>query len=160
MAYRVKMKLLNVLWPIKLLKFFLPFFSFTIFGQCFSFLTTVFQCNGNNSYINSSLKCRSGVWFLILGPLSGIAILCQFILALMTNCLYFKPIFINSISDILKKTDSLPDNILLFTKIGLNLIFILDKNNENNFWVILFFSILFTSINAFYTLYYQNRVNI
>ena len=159
MAYRVKMKLLNVLWPIKLLKFFLPFFSFTIFGQCFSFLTTVFQCNGNNSFINSSLKCRSGVWFLILGPLSGIAILCQFILALMTNCLYFKPIFINSISDILKKTDSLPDNILLFTKIGLNLIFILDKNNENNFWVILFFSILFTSINAFYTLYYQNRVN-
>ena len=159
MAYRIKFKLLNILWPITILKFCLPFFSFTIFGQCFSILTTIFQCNENNSYISSSLECRSGVWFSILAPLTIIALFFQFFIALITINLYLRPIFINNISDILKKTDSFSDNIYLFTKIGLNLLFMIDKNNEDSHLVILFFAIIFTSINAFYSLYYQNRVN-
>ena len=159
MSCRIRKKILNILWPIPMLKFCLPFLSNTVFGQCFVILSTVYQCNGEFSYISSSLKCQSGIWFTILAPITGFMLIFICIIALINNSLYFKPLFINSNSDILKKTDSLPDNIFLMTKVSLNLIFLLDKDNENNQWIILFFSILFTSTNAYYTLYYQNRVN-
>ena len=159
MSVRIRKKKLNILWPIYILKFFLPFLSFTVFGQCFILLFSVFDCDGEYSYISTSLKCHSGVWFSILAPINVIILFFHCFIALITTSLYFKSIFINSNSDILKKTDSLPDNVFLITKIALNLLFLLDKNNENNQWIILFCCILFSSNNGYYTLYYQNRVN-
>ena len=159
MSVRIRKKKLNILWPIYILKFFLPFLSFTVFGQCFILLFSVFDCDGEYSYISTSLKCHSGVWFSILAPINVIILFFHCFIALITTSLYFKSIFINSNSDILKKTDSLPDNVFLITKIALNLLFLSDKNNENNHWIILFCCILFSSTNGYYTLYYQNRVN-
>ena len=159
MSVRIRKKKLNILWPIYILKFFLPFLSFTVFGQCFILLFSVFDCDGEYSYISTSLKCHSGLWFSILAPINVIILFFHCFIALITTSLYFKSIFINSNSDILKKTDSLPDNVFLITKIALNLLFLSDKNNENNHWIILFCCILFSSTNGYYTLYYQNRVN-
>ena len=158
MAFRIKNNLLNILWPISILKFCLPFLSYTFFGQYFIILSSIYKCNGEYSYISTSLKCKSGIWFAVLGPIIGVILFLHCLIALITNNLYFKRIFIKSKSDILQKTDSFPDNVFIITKIALNLLFILFKKN-NDQWVILFFSILFTSLNAFYTLRYQNRVN-
>ena len=159
MSVRIRNRQLNILWPIYILKFCLPFVSFTFFGQCFIALFSVFDCDGEYSFVSTSFKCHSGLWFTILAPINGIILFFLCIIALITNSLYFKSVFSNCNSDILKKTNSLPDNVFLITKIELNLLFLLDKNNENNQWIILFFAILFTSTNAYYTLYYQNRVN-
>ena len=158
MSLRIKKKIYNILWPISVLKFCLPFLSYTVFGQCFLILSTVYQCNGEYSYISTSLKCKSGIWFTLLGPVIGIILFLLCLIALITNILYFKSIFIKNNSDLLIKTDSFPDHFFIITKIALNILFLYIKNEENNQWFILFFSIIFTSTNAFYTLYYQNRI--
>ena len=159
MAIRIKNKKLNILWTISFLKFTIPFMSFTFFGQCFLSLSTIFTCQEGHSYISSNLKCRSGIWFYLFGSFTGVGLILQSIIALITSSLYFKPIFINSGSDLLKKTNSFPDTIFIITRIAINLLFILDKGLESEHWAILFFLILFTGTNAYYNLYYQNKAN-
>ena len=159
MAFRIKNKKLNIIWPISFLKFCLPFFAYCFFSQIFLLLCTIFDCVDGHSFISSSLECQSGVWFSILAPLSEIAIFLHTIIALITNILYFRPIFINKNKDLLNKTNSFPDTIFIITKIGLNLLFYFNKENENEQWTVLFFSILFSGVNAYYNFYYQNKVN-
>ena len=159
MSIRVKYKKLNVLWPISYLKFSLPFMTFTFFGQTLLSLSTIFECQEGHSYISINLACRSGVWFYICGILSGIGLFLHCLISLITSALYFRPIFINSGSDLLKKTNSLPDTIFTLVKISINLLFILDKGLETEHWAILFCLILFSGANAYFNLYYQNRAN-
>jgi hypothetical protein len=159
MAYRIKNKKLNILWPITILKFCLPILSFTFFGQIFLLLATIFDCRNGNTFVSENIKCRTGTWFQIFGPLTGLALFFEVVIALMTNMLYFEPIFYNSNSDSLKKTNTLPDTIFALTKISINILFISDKGKENEHWAVLFFLISFTGINAYYNLYYQNRTN-
>ena len=159
MAYRIKNNKLNILWPITILKFCLPIISFTFFGQIILLLATIFDCRDGNTFVSENIKCRTGKWFQIFGPLTGIALFFAVVISLMTNMLYFEPIFYNSKSDILKKTNSLPDTIFALTKISINILFISDKGKENEHWAVLFFLISFTGINAYYNLYYQNRTN-
>jgi len=159
MAIRIKNKKLNILWPISILKFTLIFMSFTFFSQSFLSLLTVFQCKEGHSFISENLKCRAGIWFYIIGSISGIALIFQIIIALITASLFFKPIFINTDSDLHKKSSSLPDIVFVITKIGVNLIFVLDKGKESEHWTTIFFLILFTGINAYYNLVLQNRSN-
>ena len=144
MAYRIKNKKLNILWPITILKFCLPILSFTFFGQIFLLLATIFDCRDGNTFVSENIKCRTGKWFQFFGPLTGIALFFEVFIALMTNMLYFEPIFYNSSSDILKKTNSLPDTIFALTKISVNILFISDKGKENEHWAVLFFFISFT----------------
>ena len=158
MAFRIKNKKLNTLWPITILKFCLPFFSYTFFGQSFLLLSTIFNCY-NGHLEDYSINCVTGTWNKILNVLTGIALFLQSFLAILTNFLYYKPIFFNSDSDLLKKTNSFPDTIFIFTKIGINLLFILQQGEENQQWLVLFFSILFSGVNAYYYLYYKNRIN-
>ena len=159
MAIRIKSKKLNILWPITILKFSLIFMSNTFFSQSFLSLLTIFECVDGHSFISGKLQCRSGIWFYILGTMTIIAIIFQALIALITSSLYFKPIFINIGSDLLKKSDSLPDIILVFTKIGVNLLFFLDKGSETEHWAVIFFGILFTGINAYYNVYFRSRDN-
>ena len=77
MAIRIKNKKLNKLWLISILKFCLPFFSFTIFNQSFLLLSTIFDCKDGSSYVSTSLKCRTGKWFSFFGPLAGLALFLQ-----------------------------------------------------------------------------------
>ena len=81
-------------------------------------------------------------------------------ISIITNCFYYKLLFVKTESDILKKNGCLPDIILLFTKIGFNLIFSLDKNNEEDHWIIIFFLILISGTNSYFAIYFQNRINI
>ena len=94
-----------------------------------------------------------------LGPITIIALILLTFIAFLTNILYLKPIADDSNSDILKKFNSFPDIVFLFTKIGINLIFTLDKGVPGEHWAIFFFLILFSGTNAYYTIFFQNRIN-
>ena len=159
MSFRIKNKKLNILWPISILKFCLPFFSVCFFGQSFLLLTTIFDCQNGFTYVSQELICRTGIWFSIDAPLSAIAMVLHTIIALITNTLYYKSIFVKKGPDVLRKTNCYPDIILLMTKISVIVLFILDNGVEDEHWTILFFLILFTGINALCTFHFQNRKN-
>ena len=130
----------------------------TIF-QSFLLLTTIFVCQNGYAYVSRQLICRTGVWFTVDAPLAGIAIILHILLALATNTLYYKSTFVKNGSDILKKTNCIPDVVLLLTKIIIIVLFILDDGKEDEHWAVLFFLILATGINTFCNFYYQNRQN-
>ena len=159
MSYRIKNNKLNILWPITILKFCLPFFSFCCFGQIFLLLTTVFDCQNGYAYVSKDLICRTGIWFSIDAPLCAVGMALLSLIALITNSLYYKSTFLKSGSDVLKKTNCYPDLSLLITKIAIIILFILDDGVEDEHWVVLFFLILFTGTNTFIAFHYQNRYN-
>ena len=84
----------------------------------------------------------------------------HFILTLITNTLYYKSLFIESKSDILKKINSILDINLLCTKIIIILLFILDKQEESEHWALLFLLMILTGFNAYINIYYKNRLNL
>ena len=159
MSYRIKNKQLNILWPISILKFCLPFFSVCFFGQSFLLLTTIFDCQSGFAYVSKQLICRTGLWFQIDAPLALLAMILHAILAIITNTLYYKSTFVKFGSDVLKKTNSYPDIVLLFTKIFVIVLFILDDGKEEEHWALLFFLILVTGLNTFCNFFYQSRQN-
>ena len=159
MAYRIKMKKNIKLWPIKILKYSLPLFSFGFFGQIFLMFTTIFYCRKKESNTSPYLKCRPGHWFNKIKPIGGIAMFLHFLISFITNALYYKPVFIPSNSDLLKKSNSLPDIIFIFIKIIIITIFILDKGLESEHWAIILILLLVTGAYAYFTLSYKNRQN-
>ena len=160
MIIESKNKKLTIKWPIQILKFSMPLISNAFFGQFLLIIKSVYDCINGYSFASDDIKCRSGLAFYILASLGDIAIILLIFIALITNIFYYKIIFIKSNSDALKKMGCLPDVIFLLTKIGINLIFSMDKNNESDHWIIIFFMILFCGINAYFSLYCQNRINI
>ena len=121
--------------------------------------TTIFYCRKSESDTSPYLKCRPDHWFNKIKPLGGIAMFLHFLISLITNTLYYKPIFIICNSDLLKKSNSLPDIILLFTKMIIITIFIFDKGKEYEHWAILSFLVFVTGTNAYFTIFYKNRQN-
>ena len=148
----------KILWITLTLRFLLPFISYLFFGQLFSFFISLFYCRKEESYESPYLQCLTGLWIYSLAPASIIAMIFEIIIGFITNSLYYKPIF-NDGPDILKKTNSFPDIIFMFTKIIICLLFILDKGEEKEHWAMLSFLILITGINAYCTLSFQNRQN-
>jgi len=148
----------KLLWIISVLRFLLPFISYLFFGQFFSFFISLFYCRKEESYESPYLSCLTGLWIYSLAPASIIAMIFEIIIGFITNSLYYKPIFIDG-SDILKKTNSFPDIIFMFTKIIIFLLFILDKGEENEHWAMLSFLIIITGINAYCTLTFKHRQN-
>ena len=137
----------------------LPIISFGFFGQIFLLLTTFFDCQNGNSYVSAQLKCRTGNWFTYFFPFIVLAIILHICVALLTNLLYFKSVFIPSISDVLQKTTSIPDLSLIIAKMGIILTFIFDNSDEREHWAMLFFLILFSGINAYANIFYNHRLN-
>ena len=158
--YRIKKKMLTINWPIMILRIYLPICSIGLFGQIFLFLMTLFDCQDGHSYISTELACRTGDWFIYHSPFVIIALIFHILLALLTNSLYYKSLFILSKSDVLVKTNSIPDIIFLFTKIIIIVLFVLDKQDEKEHWAILFILLLITGFNAYINLYFKNRLNI
>ena len=161
MIYFFEFKKTNLIWKISIiiLRIILPFFSYFFFGQVFSFLTSVFYCRKEVSYESPYLHCLEGLWIYSLTPASIIAMVFQVIIGFITNSLYYKPVFDNNSPDFLTKTDSFPDNIFMFTKVIIILLFISDKGLESEHYPMLSFLTLVTGINAYFTLTYQNRKN-
>ena len=137
-------KKIKLLWAINILKFCLPLFSITIYSQIFLTLMKIFDDYKGDLSVSFNIRERNKVLFSYLGPITIIALILLTIIAFVTNILYLKPITDDSNSDILKKFNSFPDIIFLFTKIGINLIFTLDKGVPEELWAILFFLILFS----------------
>ena len=160
LIYRIKKKKLTINWPLLILRVCLPIFSIGLFGQIFLFLMTLFDCQDGHSYVSSELVCRTGDWFIYHSPFVIIAMIFHILLALLTNSLYYKSLFILSKSDVLVKTNSLSDTIFLLTKIIINVLFIYDKQNEKEHWAILFILLVVTGFNAYINLYFNNRLNI
>lgn len=154
-----KNKKLNNKWSIQILKVGMPTISNTFFGHIFLLLIKIFDCINGYAFVNAGIKCRTGLFFYIFAPSGIIAIIFLVLISLLTNMFYYKLVFIKSNSDILKKKGCLPDIIFLFTKIGINLLFALDKNNEEDHWIIIFFFIIISGINIYFTIHYQNRIN-
>ena len=161
MIYKLKRRKSVYLWNflIVILRLLLPFFSYFFFGQIFSFLTSVFYCRKEESYESPYLHCLEGLWIYSLTPAAIIAMVFQIIIGFLTNSLYYKPIFKNDDSDYLKKSDSFPDIIFMFTKTFIILLFISDKGLESEHWAMISFLVFITGINAYYTLFYHNRQN-
>ena len=160
LLYQIKNNKFNFMWPIIFLRICLPIVSNGFFGQIFLFLTTLFDCQNGHTYISEELKCRTGDWFVSHSPIVAIAMVLHFILALITNTLYYKSLFIRSKSDVLKKTNSIPDISLLCTKFIIILLFVLDKQEESEHWVIVILLMILTGFNAYINLYYKNRLNL
>ena len=149
----------KLLVPIKILRVLLPLISYFFFGQFFAFFISLFYCKKDESFESPYLQCLTGLWIYSLAPTAIIAMIFQIIIGFITNTLYYKPIFNNSDSDILKKTDTLPEIIYMFTKIIVFLLFISDKGLEGEHWAMLSFLILVTGTNAYFTISYQHRQN-
>ena len=145
-------------WPIKYLQYILPIISFGFYGQIFLLFTTAFYCKKEESPTSPYLKCRDS-WFNNFKFLVGLAAFLHFIIALVTNTLYYHPTFIKCKTDLLQKTNSFPDVVFLIVKILVISLFSLDKGVESEHWTIIIFLIFITGINTYYTLFYQNRKN-
>jgi len=139
MSYRIKTKKPKINYLISFLRFILPVMSFGFFGQIFLLLTTFFDCQNGNSYVSAQLKCRTGNWFIYFFPFIVLAIILHVCIALLTNLLYFKSVFVPSISDVLQKTTSIPDLSFIIAKMGIILSFIFDNSDEREHWAMLFF---------------------
>ena len=157
MALRIKYKKEKILWPIQILRYTLPILSFGFYGQIYLIFTTIFYCRKKESKTSPYLKCRPQIKKLKFP--CGLAVLLHFLIAFITNKLYYQPLFIRSDSDLLKKSNSSPDIILVFTKIIVITIFIMDKGEESEHWAIISFLVFVTGINAYFTLFYKNRKN-
>ena len=153
MAYIIKLNKRKIIWPIYILRYFLPLFSFGFYGQIFLMFTTILYCRKKESSTSPYLKCRPDHWFKNIKPIAVIAMFLHFLIAFITNSLYYKPIFMRCNCDLLKKSNSLPDIIFLFTKMIVITIFILDKGVESEHWAILSFLILVTGTNAYFTVF-------
>ena len=159
LSYRIKNKKPRINILISFLRFILPVMSFGFFGQIFLFLTTFFDCQNGKSYVSTQLKCRTGKWFTFFFPFIALALLLHIFVALLTNLLYYKSIFVPSISDVLQKTTSMPDISLIIAKMGIIFTFILDNSDEREHWAMLFILMLFSGMNAYINIFYNHRLN-
>ena len=148
---------LNSSLPIYLLQFIIPFISSSFFSQIFYSFLTVFYCENNthNSFFSSSYKCLEGMWFYIQFPLCIIAIIALFFIAYITNLIFYHPMCLRAKN---KKINSLTDVIFLFTKIVMNVLFLIfDAPNDK--YPLLILCMIFTGINLYCLIIYQGYSN-
>ena len=154
----IKKDRLNTIWPISILRFCLPIFSISLFGHIFIFLVTLFDCQDGHSYASSKLPCRSGV-LLYFSPFIILTMILLVFIAFITNTLYYRSLFHVCKSDVLKKTNSIPDIVFLFTKIIITLSFINDSKSESEHWAILIVLMIVSGFNAYANIFFKNRLN-
>ena len=161
MIYTIKLPYSKALWHflVVILRLILPFISYLFFGQIFAFLTSIYYCRIEESYESPYLHCLEGLWVYSLKPAAILAMIFQFIIGFVTNSLYYLSIFNPKSSDYLKKSNSFPDIVFMFSKIIIILLFISDKGLETEHWAMLSFLVFITGINAYITMLYQNRYN-
>ena len=155
-AFKLNNQSLISLWPIYILQFIIPFISSNIFCQIFYTLLTPFFCSDNNhSFFDKSYKCRKGVWFDIQAPICIISIIILFIISYITNLIFYNPMCLRAKN---KKIHSLTDVFFFFTKIILMSLFLIFRNANDNY-PLLILSLFFTGINAYYLIAYQGYSN-
>ena len=161
MIYAIKKKKLEIIWPILILKYFLPIICIGFFGQTFLFFLILFDCENDKSYISTKLECRKGSLFKFFSPFVIIAIIFHLIISILTNILYYRSIFDRKRSDLLKKTNSTPDISLLFTKIIIIFIFLVFKQEgkEKEIFIGVLLIMITSGLNAYINIYIYSRIN-
>ena len=162
MLYVIKMKKLNIIWPISILKYFLPIMCIGFFGHNFLFFLILFVCDKDKSYISSKLECRKGTLYRYFSALDIIAIIFHLLISILTNILYYRSIFDRTREDIIKKFDSTPDISLFFTKIIIIIIILLIKPEGGGIGIslALLLIMLVTGLNAYINIHIYARINI
>ena len=159
MAFRLKYRKLKIFWLINILKITLPIISYFFFGQIFIVLTSVFYCRKEELYESPYLHCLEGLWIYSLKPAAIIGIILQIIIGFITNSLYFTQYFEKGGTDILKRIDTFPDVVFMFTKVSIMFLFISDTGDESEHWPMLLFLVFMTGLNAYANIFFGNRKN-
>jgi len=158
MLYIIKKKE-NRKWPLPILNVLISTICTGFFGQTFLFLLVFFDCDGDKSYISPKIKCRESMLNAFL-PFILLAILIHICISILVNTLYYKTIFDKTRRDILTKLNSNPDKSLLFTKIVVIIMFVLDKPEDKGpRWFTLFILMLFTGINVYLNMHKIIKLN-
>ena len=158
MIYRIYHNMLNILWPLSLIRIIISFFFVTFFGHIILFFIAMFYCDQDRAYISNQLQCR-GQWLFNHMPSVLISMVILIKVTILTNLLYFKSPFSLSRSDILKKKNTIPDISFSITKIIINIIFVLAKRIENKLWFIILLLVLVSGTNAYLNFFFVNRIN-
>ena len=145
------------MWTISILTFVIPLISRSFFGQIIYSLLTIFYCSSesNSSFYSESQKCLEGIFFKIEAIFCSIAILFLFLIAYVTNCVFYIPMCLKGKN---KKIHSLNDVILLFTKIILNILFITLKNAKDTHAILILCNLV-TGFNYYSLTVYQGYSN-
>ena len=160
MSLRLKSGNYSILWPISILKYFLPIICHTFFGHTFLLLLSIFKCITGKLYYGSKISCEINILVYFNAPLSVIAMIIQIFLSYLTISMYYNADFIIEGNDLLKKRTSIPDIIFLFCKIIIIITFVFDKEKEYEHWGILFSICLITGFNVYGNLFLQHYENL
>ena len=161
MSLRLKAKKYNILWPIYLLKYILPIFFVSFFGQTYLLIISLFYCKNGKSYYNSELSCRNDTYFYALTPFSIFALIIQISISFITVSVYYQPEYIinKKKNYILIKRNSLSDIAFLFCKILIISILIFAQSESEKWEIIIFFCVI-TFFNAYFNLFMQEFSNL
>ena len=160
MTHRFSTNKKIILWPIYILKYCLPLFFISFFGQTFLLILSLFDCHYGKSYYDSELCSRRNNWFYSLIPISVIGLIIQIFMSFVTVSMYYIPDYIINENDILKKRNTSSDIFFLLTKIIFIIIFIFDKKSETEQWGIIIFITLITLFNTYCNIFIQEYSNI
>ena len=153
----------KILWPINLLKYCLPLFFITFFGQTFLLIISLFEFRNGKSYYDENFSFKkNSIWFYALLPFAVVALLIQIFISLITVSMYYKPDYIidNKIDSVLVKRNTISDIYFLLCKIIIIILFIFDRQEENEHWGIIIFLSLLTGFNAYCNIFIQNYTNL
>ena len=144
-------------WIISLLTFIIPLISSSFFGQIFYSFLTIFYCDyeTNSSFYSQSDQCLQGIMFQVEAILCIIAIVFLFLVAYVTNCVFYIPMCLKGNN---KKIHSLNDIIFLFTKIISNILFICLKS-ESDVYIFLILCTFTAWVNYYCVTIYQGYSN-
>ena len=160
MPFKLKKKKTKFLWTIYILKYVLPIFFVTFFGQTFLLIVSILECRNGKTYNDSKLSC-SNTFFYILLPISIIAALMKIFISIITVSMYYKQDYIQiKGNSVIVKRNSLSDISLLLNKIIIIFIFVLDKQSEFEHWGIIIFLSLITGFNAYVNFVFQSYSNL
>ena len=161
LSFRLKSNKDNILFSlIYFLKYCLPLFFITFFGQTFFLLLSIFKCLNGRNYYDKDELCRKGPFFYILASLSIFALIIQVFISFFIASIYYKPYYIvNNNYSALKKRNSISDNVFLLTKIVIYFLFIFDEQIEKEHWGIIIIINALTGLNAYCNLFIQDFSN-
>ena len=135
--------------------------SFSLFGHIIGLFLSVFSCDleKKKSFIDNTLECRSGFWFILESILTIICLICFIYISYITNLIFYIPNFIFGHKDILKKTTSIPEIILFITKIVFVIIFNFSRDDDKYQWFLLFIFFIFAFANIWSIFHYNHFEN-
>ena len=162
MIFRIKSKKNHIVWILNILKYFLPIFCVTFFGQAFLLIISLYECRNGKTYYDKNYSCRNKTVFYVLYSIAVIPLMIQIFFGFVTSTMYYIPdyIIINNNNSVLLKRNTLSDISFFLCKIIIIVIFVFDEQIEYEHSGIICFLSILTGLNAYCNLFLQNYRNI